>query len=1198
MNKYTIERIAHLNKFKRAQKIMKVLIIFIFTGLFSIYAESSFSQETSIILSKRSSALKELLQEIEKKTDYIFVLSEEAKSELNRPIIFLAECNQIIEILELISKQADLKYKVLDRQVVLFKKTEEEAKVVKQTQQKAIEVKGQVTDTKGEPLIGVTILLKKSNQGTTTDIEGNFSLQIVEPGSVLLFSYIGFKSQERTVIKNETLNIILQEDIATIEEVVVTGYQVLDKRGSASSVFSVKASDIMMDGALSVDQMLQGTIPGMAVINTSGEPSATPKIRIRGNATINGNKSPVWVVDGVIVESTVPFTASELNSEDAEYLIGNAISGLNPQDIETITVLKDASATAIYGVRAANGVIVITTKKGSSGKAIISYNGNVSFNQRPSYNNFDRMNSQERMILSKEIVELGYKYPRTPSGDSYEGALQELYRKRITQDEFENKIAMLQTRNTNWYKDIFHSSITNTHNLNITGGSSNSRYYFSVGYNKNNGGAKGSDSERFSSLAKINMSINPYIDIQLKTDFSSTTNNGYHETINPHKYAYATSRTLAPYNEDGSYALYDKGNGLKYNFFKELNLTGQSGQINDFNGLFDINVKITKGLSYQGVFSYHNSVANRRNWAEEESYYIAKIRRYEYHQHDETSKEYNNSELPFGGILNEANTKRMGYTIRNTATYKQLFKNTHNIHAMAGIEMRSNQYKGIANTGYGWIPAFGEKFMPVYTNSFVDKYVRQGMLNPKNTNNITQVASYFGTFSYSYKYRYVLNGNIRSDGSNKFGSNPKYRWLPTWSLAGKWAFSQEPIFNQLKWMDNWSLRFSYGIQGNIHDDSSPELIVSIENKDGISGLDKTKIFRLPNPDLRWERTNLWNIATDFSFFNSRIKGSFEVYKKNTSDLIHSKIVSSHNGRNMLTLNSGKMENSGFEGFVSAELVRNKTINWNMSFNFAQNINHVTLANKDIYSESETVEMMLRGETAIEGEAIGSMYSFHFAGLSPENGYPLFYSKEGKKVHLGDPHLLELVNSGSIFPKISGGFDTQITLKKQLSIGIGFSYNIGGVRRLPNAYEDINNVFDPLTNVSKEIKNRWKKPGDELHTSIPAIYDKDIIGSFINNEGVIAIQSGSINYLYPTQLYNLSDERVVDTNFLRLRLISLSYMIPKSTIEAFGFSSCALRLQATNLHVWKSKRWRGLDPETPHASIPVLPTYSLGINISF
>jgi TonB-dependent SusC/RagA subfamily outer membrane receptor len=306
----------------------------------------------------------------------------------------------------------------------------------------------------------------------------------------------------------------------------------------------------------SIDQMLSGQVPGMLVLQTSGEPSATPTIRIRGTSSIIGGRSPLWVLDGIILEDQVNVDVSNLNSPDAPYLIGNAIAGINPRDIETITVLKDASATAIYGSRAANGVIVVTTKKGKVGEPVISYSGSMTVNRRVGYGDLKLMNSGERIKLSQEIVQDKIKYSRVPSSLGYEGLLLDYYNNKISYQEFEQGVQKLASNNTDWYGLLFRNSLTHNHAVNVSGGSNRTTYYASLGYNKILGTAKGSDRERFSGMAKLNSWITDKFYIGFQMNASNTRNHGFHSSVNPNSYAYETSRTIAAYNEDGSYFMY------------------------------------------------------------------------------------------------------------------------------------------------------------------------------------------------------------------------------------------------------------------------------------------------------------------------------------------------------------------------------------------------------------------------------------------------------------------------------------------------------------------------------------------------------------------------------------------------------------------------------------------------------------------
>lgn len=1171
-------------------KLTLILTLFLSVNVFA----NALSQTVSLKLENAS--LREAFKTLKKQTGVYFVFNEE---ELADDVRLTVEARNVTlqRAMEQILAGLPYSFECLEGMVVIkpLKQEPQEQKL------KVAVLKGKITDLRGDPLPGVTVMMEGSARGCASDSDGNYVLVIEnKKGIKIVYSFIGMDTETRTWEGQEKIDVKLHEANLSMDEVVVTGYQTMNRRESASAVSVVKTEDIYMAGAPSIDQMLQGQIPGLMVMNTSGEPSATPKIRIRGTSTINGNKAPVWVVDGVILEQNVPVTASDLNSEDAEYLIGNAISGISPQDIESITVLKDASATAIYGVKAANGVIVLTTKKGKVGKPTVSYHGEVVVNQQPSYRNFNLMNSAERMQLSKDIFEDGLSYTSNITlnpEDSYEGLLNSLIHRKITRQEFADLSMKMANRNTDWFDVLFRNAVTHTHNVSVQGGTEKAKYYFSAGYNNNQGGAKGSLSERFTSLAKVDVDLNKFINFSAKIDYSTTTNEGY-LVVNPFSYAYKTSRTLQPYDEDGEYHMYQQGTKYYYNVLKELDNTGKEAKSNDFNALLNLNVKLLEGLSYQGTFSFHNSSTNDRDWKTAESNAVSQIRGFEYRQYDENDDEYWKSSLPYGGVLAQRNTMKNGYTVRNALNFVRMFGDVHDINVYAGSELRGTKYKGLSVTGYGWTPEFGEHFAPVYTTIFTSSYAVNGSLLPTNTNSVSRVASFFGTASYSYDNRYLASFNIRSDGANKFGSSPKYRWLPTWSVAGKWTVTNENFMSAFAEKGNFiAIRGSYGVQGNIHDDATPNLILEIKDRNPVSNLDKSAIYRLPNPDLRWEKTSSWNAALDLSLFSGRLTGSVDVYKKYTEDLIMEKTVSSSNGKGRLSVNAGKMENSGVEGNLSLGLVRSRLFSWNFNVNLGRNINKVTLANEDFYNNKEEIDMMLSGNLAIEGEKLGSMYSFQYAGLMHEDGYPLFYGKDGKLYHDGDPKRMQLVRSGSINPDLSGGFDTQLTFKKRLSLSLGFTYSIGGVKRLPAVYDDRGRVFDPTANVSTRWNDRWRKPGDEAHTDIPVLYNDRVADDF-DRRGLSNRTDEDRTLNYCTYFYDLSTSRVVKGDYLRLRLIGLSYLMPEKLINKIGCSAMALRFQATNLHVWADKKWNGLDPETPEANIPLLPAYSFGINVSF
>lgn len=1070
-------------------------------------------------------------------------------------------------------------------------------------------VEGIVTDSQREPLPGAHIIAEGEKYGgSTTSVEGKYML-VLKTGKehTLIVSYLGMKAQTIKVNlpKGQTIykmrSIVMQEDNETLDEVVVTGYQTMSKRELASAIVSVKAEDVITPNAMSIDQMLQGKIPGMTVMMQSGEPSSTPNIRIRGNSTINGSKAPIWVVDGVIMSDPVPFTASDINSPDAAYLIGNGIAGISPQDIESINVLKDASATAIYGVKAANGVIVITTKRGKSGRPIVTYDATMNINVRPTYGDYDLMNSQERVQFSQDIYDARLQYPRIPMSESYEGALRKLFNKQISQEEFGQLVRKYETMNTNWFKELFRTAVSQNHNISVNGGTGNVRYYTSLSYNNTPGIAMKSKSERFTGLGKLYVKINKIFDAELKLDMSTSTNNGYSSGVNPYNYAYNTSRAFSPYDEDGDYYYYNRENTqepLYYNIFNELEQTGQKNTTNKFGGVFNLNAHILKGLTYTGTVSYYRSDSRLTEWATDRSYDVAYKRQYAYGAYNSEDNKFQLSELPQGGTYRTNHNSNRSYTVRNTLNYLERFNDKHDVNILAGVEIRSDKYQGFGTYNYGWDPLYGQSFSPVYTEKYIN-LVKAGRFNPTIIDKITQVASFFGSASYTYRDRYVFNANVRSDGSNKFGSNPEYRWLPTWSFAGKWIISNESFMRKIHWIDHLSVRASYGIQGNIHEDATPNLIARMGKIDEFSGIRIGSIYRLPNPDLRWEKTRSYNIGIDAQLLDGRLNFTFDYYHKRTSDLITDMRVSPVTGRTYITMNSGRAINKGLEGSVSADLIRSRNWDWNLSFNFSHNTNEIQYAHDATLSGVELYASMVAGTVASVGQPLGTIYSFKFEGLNHDTGYPTFLTTDNRRVYQGDYQAMVLVPSGSIYPDLSGGFDTRITFKKNLTLSIGFSYQFGAVKRLPSIYRENTKAFNPEYNVTREFINRWKKPGDEIYTHIPAIYDDNVSNGFPDEMLGLYDMEGNYCDVNMANMYDQSDIRVAKSDFLRLRSLVLSYRVPDKWLNKASISNLTLRLQANNLKTWASKEWKGLDPEyATSANMPLMSSYSIGASIMF
>lgn len=515
-------------------------------------------------------------------------------------------------------------------------------------------VTGRVLDSSKNPLPGSTVRVKGTSNAAVSDINGEFSLIIncEAPAYVLQASFIGMETIEQRVrvAKSQTVEaspFIMRDDMNSIDEVVVTGYQNIAKTRSTGAVTQIKMDDIMQPGLPSVDQMLSGRIPRLMTMQTSGEATATPKIRIRGTSSISGNKAPLWVLDGIILSEDVTVDHSLLNGDDAAYLVGNAIAGVNPQDIESITVLKDASATALYGVQAANGVIVVTTKKGKSGRPQLRYNGSVSVSKRLGYGSLDLMNAAERIELSRTLIDNGYRYAQTPYEVGYEGAYLKYMNGELSYDGFKNEVQAMADRNTDWYGLLFRNAFSNNHTVSLSGGTEHTTYYGSLGYSDTESTGRSSSSRRYNFNSKINSWLKPekiYLGLNLRA--YTTKNTGYSTMagVNPNDYAYTTTRTIPAFNTDGSYYIYPTRFGInsgsfttqiqgvnserRYNILNELATTGMNSDLTSFTGALDFHWKITPDVTYELFGSYDKTITTTTDHATDGSTYVADLRGY------------------------------------------------------------------------------------------------------------------------------------------------------------------------------------------------------------------------------------------------------------------------------------------------------------------------------------------------------------------------------------------------------------------------------------------------------------------------------------------------------------------------------------------------------------------------------------------
>ena len=1066
-------------------------------------------------------------------------------------------------------------------------------------------VTGTVLEEDGQPALGVTVMIKGTTIGMVTDHNGTFSLRVPDKqGQILVFSCIGKVTQEHPLNRDNYRITLLDDSEELIGAVVNTGYQKLDRRMSASAISSIAGEDVLQNNAISVDNMLQGKIPGLMVLGSSSTPGAATKIRIRGTSTISGNREPLWVVDGVILDDPVSLSTEELNDLDNVNLIGNAISGLNPIDIESIDVLKDASATAIYGVRAANGVIVVTTKKGRTGTPRVNYAGSVTVTERPGYNRLQRMNSQERVDVSREIEQKGLTYRFVPARVGYEGLLYDLYDKNIDYDTFREKVADMEVLNTDWFDAIYRTSVSQRHNVSISGGTNTLNYYVSGSFNKENANVKGTGVTSYNVMAKTQARFRDNLIGTFQVRANTSAKDYLHSSISPYGYAYNTSRAIPLYNEDGSLAFYNKSMGnqnpLTYNVLHEIAHSGQT--INNDGANFNANLEWTviTGLRLTGTLAMNIANTTQKSWFDEQTYAAASMRMLplgvEFPTDDPTEPfRASQCRLPYGGELRSADSRNFGYTARFQTDYNKLFNSRHNMTLAAGTEARSTRYTGISTVQWGYLPDRGEKFVQINPAEW-PAYGQMVLESPDVvTNRLSNYLSFYAIASYAYRSRYIINANVRADGSNKFGQDKSTRFLPIWSVSARWNIMNEPFFKDVMWMNELALRTSYGIQGNVSDDQTPNMIIKMGGLDPFSGDYISTISKLPNRFLKWEKTNSFDVALDFSFLDNRLGGTVEYYYKTGHDQIVSTPVSPTTGSSTMSLNVGDIMNKGYEFILNAVPVRTKDFRWSLSLNSARNINRVTRGGAQ---NGYTWEDYVNGRAVLKGYALNSFFAYKYAGLN-EQGLPTFKDTEEGEDTTFEQMMDQVFDlAGNRVPLMQGGFSSNFSWKG-LTLGLFFSYQLGAKGRLNYLYSNSGQYLpNPEQNMSSEFVDRWRQPGDEQTTDIPALST--------NNMSFTSLFGSRRQYKIADngwQMYNQSDLRVVRTDFLRLRSAYLRYNLPQDFCKKLRVQYANIRFEAYNLFLLASKDLKGQDPEqiglgSFGATTPPVSSFSLSLDLTF
>lgn len=1168
---------------------------YLFVAFFLFGSLPGIAQDHLVDLNMKNVSLIDVLMAIENRTSYSFVFKTEHIEHIKGLNVQMKD-RSVKDVLDYCLRNTGMIYEK-ENNLIIIRKMQESIKM--------LQVEGKVMTRDGNPLPGVTVHVQGHSWGTATDAEGHFRLSFVEmKGIVFEFSFIGMKSRTVAYTGQKFIDVVLEEKNFNMDEVIVTGYQVVDKKKLTSAVTSVKVEDILIPGVNSIDQMLQGRIPDMMMMTNSGEVGVVPRIRIRGTSTLIGNREPLWVVDGIIVNDPVPIAAEELNDPDYINRIGNAISGLNPQDIDRIDVLKDASATALYGSRAANGVIVITTKRGQIGEMQVRYNVTGTFKLRPRYTDrkINVMNSKERMQFSKELVDNHHVFPTGMSELGYEGLWSQLYRGNINYQQFVSGVQRLEAMNTDWFDILTKDVFSHQHTISISGGTKQIRYYSSIGYNKENDVIRGADNERYTANINLDAYFSQRFTASLSMNGNVSKRRYQQGLISPVDYAYNTSRAIPAFDEEGEYFYYKKDSeSYSYNVLNELENSGvkQDGSGITLNA--NLNYKATDWLNIQAILSYQTAATDIENYWGDRTNYIAELRRSEYGV-EAPKGQYTSSTCPFGGEINKNYTRNNSYTARLQVDFNKSFGNDlqHNIMANLGYEASSTSVNGYVRTDRGYYHDRGKQFA---TNINLDDYPQYKQWlsgnQPTITDNLSNMISAYLSVSYSYRDWFTLNANTRIDGSNQFGSRSNEKLLPIWSVSGAYNISDH-IGMDSRWVSNLALRLSYGFQGNMLDGQSPVMILKKLPLDGHYNELISNVSIYPNPDLKWEKTSSFNVGLDFGLFNDALQVNASYYYKLTKDAFLNKTISSVNGQRNYVINAGEIENSGFSVDLTTSPISTPDFRWTISTSLSRTFNEMSTQPG---AEQYELDDFLTGNALTKGNAVSTFYSYRFLGLNPADGGPMFDNlQERKEIFTNmskyDVYTTVLTPSGQRDPKIQGGLSTSFRYKS-LRLSASFTYSLGSKVRLFRLFEDGVN-FNVLNNVNKDLLARWKYTGDEWNTNIPALINGSSQAARFYNSSV-EVGNDILIADNAWDMYDYGDQRVVSGNYLQCQNISLSYDIPEKYLKKAGISMLSLTASATNLFTVCSSKLKGQTPiQTGFTEIQLSerPTFSLGLNVAF
>ena len=1070
-----------------------------------------------------------------------------------------------------------------------------------------------VVDESGEPLPGASVKVAGKPVGVIANLDGTVSLWVPRDTHITV-SYLGMKSRVVKVSKPLSGNFVLQSNERTLNQVVVTGYTQTDVRKSTGSVSMITGKDLNDAPLKNVDMLLQGKLTGVSVQAVSGKPGASAKIRVRGVSSITGSSEPLWVVDGVPIQKNIPTAGSSyIRSGDFSTLYANGVAGINPQDIESITVLKDASAAAIYGSQAQAGVIVITTKRGQQGRMSINYSGSLGIQSAPIRDD-NLMNSREKLAYEQSIWD-EFSAKGYTAGTYYPvigivGQIRSGYGRfrgwtKAQQDAY---IDALGQTSTDWFKTLFRTTVSTSHNISLSGGTDKQTYYISGGYTTNNGIVKRTGADSFMMSAKFNGNPLQILSYGLSIDFSYLKSHSPSEAFNIYKYAYFANPYEKLYNADGGYQADET-------YFSMVNANGDSFNYlpkNGINVMREIDETTLKSISstttLRGDFTWRpfagfrlyglaSATFSNDNSTNEigAATYSAWL--------DRPFEGANSASYRTYGSFTQAESRNLSWLARLQANYGITLAEKHRINAIAGTEVRYNRASSMGSKMYGYDPLTGQHNTPLYlgtgsngalTAAERDSY--RSIINGLNTYSKIEnaFASFYSALDYVYNNKYVWNATVRSDGSNNFGSKEQFNL--TWSTGLAWNMDEEAFFNAIKPVINRAtIRISTGLTGGVNKSVYPQIMMDYGNYYRTVGDDNYRVGTIknaPNPKLRWEHTHDLNASLDMGFLRDRIGLYISVYRRRGYDMITSVRTVSTTGFTSQSYNTTEQINQGFEVSLNATPIKTKKMVWGVSGNISYNQNFISKYDAPNNGFSTFGSILLDYPQ-------GAIITGKNTGIDPFTGYYTFKLRPDAVINNSSDwrnYRNYLYYRGTANAPWNGGFSTHVSYNRfTLSISSSFSLGakISSEIKSPISYNSINasaqnhpqtqrsDLYTAHLNKPKEAAHRWTEANPATN-GYPRLVDSR--GKRLNID--LGLPNGSSSITEGVFYENGS--------YFKLGSATLSYSVPEKITRGLGLTSLGAAITGSNLFI--ITKYSGLNPETPGAVYPISRSFSFTINV--